>query len=88
MLWGALALLLWQVLGIAFLRVWRKDLAVEAATGLTNMLLWPAGIVAQGIVWPIYRRRRERARQARLTQRVAEGKLDPDFARRSFNWKG
>jgi len=88
MLWGALALMAWQLLGLLFLRLWRRDLAVEAATALLNMNLWPAGVFAQGIIWPIVKRRREKARQARITAAVEAGQYTAQWARQALNWKG
>lgn len=84
---GALALLVFQLLGIAALALWRRDLVTETASALTNMLTWPVGVVMQGIVWPIYRRRRERERQARITAKVQSGEYAVEHAR-NLGWKG
>lgn len=84
---GVLLTLFWLLIGTGMVAIWRRDLASETLTALLNTVLWPAGVVAQGIVWPIYRWRRERARQARLTAKVESGEYAVEHAR-NLGWKG
>lgn len=88
MLWGALALLGWQLCGLAFIWAWRPRVAIDAAEALQNMMLWPAGVVMQFVVWRYVRHRKEWARQQRITEKVASGEYDAGWALRSLNWKG
>lgn len=61
--------------------------ARELAENLVAVALWPVVLVLR-VVGIGRRRRRELARQDRISVRVAAGELDADFARRFLNWKG
>lgn len=84
---GALMCLGWLLLGLLTVQVLRPDLGDETLDALANMVLWPLGIVMYKLVWPIYRWRRERARQARITAKVESGAYDVEHAR-NLGWKG
>lgn len=81
------AVLAWQTAG--FVSVWaiRPDLAGETRDALINVWLWPLSWLAIP-VQRYFRRRREAARQARISEKVADGTYDPDWARASLHWKG
>ena len=88
-LWfGMLLLLGWMFIGIGTLAIWRSDLLEDTWAALSNMLLWPLGVFMQTVWWPLYKRRRERARQARITVHVERGDYTAQFARETLNWKG
>lgn len=85
---GVMLALLWMLVGAGLVALWRRDLSDETFTAFFNMVAWPAGVVAQWIVGPVILRRRERARQQRIADRVARGDYTAQYAREMLRWKG
>lgn len=85
---GVVLAAMWMVIGAGVVSAWRRDLAAETWTALLNCVCWPAGLVVQLVIAPIYRRRRERARQQRITAKVESGQYAADYARDQLGWKG
>lgn len=87
MLLGAGLFFAYQWTGALVVRWLRVDLWSETWGALLNVLTWPVGPVMQLVVWPVYRRRRERARQARIAAKVASGEYAVEHAR-NLGWRG
>jgi hypothetical protein len=84
---GAVLMWMWLMIGAGVVALWRRDLMSETFTALFNCLAWPAGVVVQWVLAPLHRRRKERARQERLSAKVASGEYAEVHAR-NLGWKG
>lgn len=84
---GAVLMWFWLLIGAGVVALWRRDLMSETFTALFNCLSWPVGVVVQWVIWPLVKRRKERARQERLSAKVASGEYAEVHAR-NLGWKG
>lgn len=84
---GSLLTLAWLWVGFFTVVIFRGDLQEDTAAALFNTMFWPLGVFMQGVWWPIHKRRRERARQARITAKVESGEYAVEHAR-NLGWKG
>lgn len=88
LVFGAVLMWLWLLIGAGVVAIFRPDLREDTFAALFNTLIWPLGAVMQTIVWPLVKRRRERERQARITEKVQRGEYTATFARDILKWKG